>query len=238
MRTPYNLNVQQNCSGCELRKSGWFCDSSTSTLEALEASKFTAVYPKGSTLVVEGEQPRGVFVVCSGRVKLSTSSSEGRTLIVDTIEPGGLIGVGAVVLGKPYEITAETAEPAQVNFIARDAFLRLISTHADAGLRAAQQLSESVLRAHRDIRSLGLSQTTSEKLARLILNWCDNGEQTPRGVRLQVLLTHEEIAQTIGTTRETVTRILSDLKRKHIIDVKGSNFFVPNMEGLMQMVTV
>lgn len=238
MRTPYNLNVQQNCSSCDLRRAGWFCDTSPATVQSLEAVKFTAVYPKGSTLTVEGEQPRGVFVVCSGKVKLSTSSSEGRTLIVDTIEAGGVIGVSATVLDKPYEVTAETIEPAQVNFIARAEFLRLISTHSDAGMRAAQQLSESVYRAHRDIRALGLSQTTSEKLARLILNWCDTGEQTPRGMRLQVLLTHEEIAQTIGTTRETVTRILSDLKRKHIIDVKGSNFFVPDMPGLMNMVTV
>ena len=63
-----------------------------------------------------------------------------------------------------------------------------------------------------------------------------NGEQTPRGIRLSVLLTHEEVAQMIGTTRETVTRIFSDFKKRQIIEVKGSNIFVlakPKLEAMI-----
>jgi CRP/FNR family cyclic AMP-dependent transcriptional regulator len=76
-------------------------------------------------------------------------------------------------------------------------------------------------------------------VARLLLDWCDRtGEETTRGMRLKVLLTHEEIAQMIGTTRETVTRLLSDFKRKKIIDVKGSSMFVMNKSSLEHMVSV
>jgi len=106
-------------------------------------------------------------------------------------------------------------------------------------MHTAQQLSEKYHSAQREIRTLGLAQTTSEKLAKLILDWCErNGEATPKGIRLKVLLTHEEIAQMIGTTRETVTRLLSDFKRKKIIDVKGSTLLVVQKEGLEEMVTV
>lgn len=238
MPTPYNVNVQQHCHDCKLRQAGWFCDASNATLDSIESIKFTAVYPKGSVLFVEGEQPRGVYVLCSGKAKLTTSSTEGRTLIVDIVEAGEILGLSATVLGKPYEVSAETLEPGQVNFIAREDFLRLMATHPDATMHAAIRLSETVQRSQREIRTHGLSQTTSEKLARLILDWCKNGEQTARGVRLSVLLTHEEIAQILGTTRETVTRTLSDFKRKHLIDIKGSNFFVPQMAGLQDMVTV
>ncbi|HEX7190115.1 MAG TPA: Crp/Fnr family transcriptional regulator [Thermoanaerobaculia bacterium] len=210
-----------------------------STVTALDSVKFTGLYPKGSLLFVEGEEPRGVFILCSGRAKLTTSSTEGKTLIVKIAEPGEVLGASATILGKPYEVSAETIEPSQLNFIKRDDFLKFLGSHADACMHTAQQLSEKYHSAQREIRSLGLSQTTSEKLARLLLDWCDRtGEETARGMRLKVLLTHEEIAQMIGTTRETVTRLLSDFKRKKIIDVKGSSLFVTNKPQLEHMVSV
>ena len=239
MPTPYNLNVQQRCATCDLPKEGRFCQLSSAGLADLDTMKFTGVYPKGSVLFVEGEPPRGVFVLCSGRVKLTTSSSEGRTLIVKVAEAGELLGASASMLGTPYELSAETIEPSQLNFIRRDDFLRLLTAHTEACLHTAQQLSEKYHAAQREIRSLGLSQTTGEKLARLILDWCErDGDETPRGIRLQVLLTHEEIAQMIGTTRETVTRLLSDWRRKKMIEIKGSNLFVREFEAMSELVTV
>ena len=239
MPTPYNLNVQPHCTSCTLRtQPGRFCDMSNETVASMDSLKFTGTYPKGALLFVEGEQPRGVFVLCSGRVKLTTSSSEGKTLIVKMVDAGEILGVSATILGSAYEVSAETIEPAQVNFIGRDDFLRLLSSHADACMQTAKQLSKKYQAAQREIRSLGLAQTTSEKLAKLILGWCEDGEQTPRGVRLKMLLTHEEIGQMIGTTRETVTRLLSDFRRKKIIDVSGSTFFVAKATALHGMVSI
>jgi CRP/FNR family transcriptional regulator, cyclic AMP receptor protein len=238
MPTPYNLDVQHSCAACTVRGERLFCNMSTETMTGLDAIKFTAVYPKGSVLFVEGEQPRGVFILCSGRVKLTTSSTEGKTLIVKVAEPGEVLGASASILGRAYEVSAETLEPAQLNFIRRDDFMKFLSTYSEACMHTAQQLSEKYHAAQREIRSLGLSQTTGEKLARLLLDWCDrSGETTAKGVRVTVLLTHEEIAQMIGTTRETVTRLLSDFKRKKILDVKGSNVFVQRRDQLQQMVT-
>ena len=238
MPTPYNLNIMDQCTNCTIPRAGRFCDLSPKGLEDLQQMKYTGMYPKGSLLFVEGEKPRGVFILCSGKAKLTTSSSEGKTLIVRMAEAGEILGLGSAMLDTPYEQSAETVEPSQVNFIRREEFLRLINTHPEACLRAAQQLSKSVLSAERDIRTFGLSQTTSERLAKLILDWTKNGDETPKGIRVKVLLTHEEIAQMIGTTRETVTRVLTDFKRKKIIDVKGSTVLVPRTQGLMDLVTV
>jgi CRP/FNR family transcriptional regulator, cyclic AMP receptor protein len=239
MPSPYNLDIHNNCSECTVRAERLFCNMSPTTIAALDSVKFTGVYPKGSLLFVEGEQPRGVFILCSGRAKLTTSSTEGKTLIVKIAEPGEVLGASATILDKPYEVSAETLEPAQLNFIKRDEFLKFLTTHAEACMHTAQQLSEKYHSAQREIRSLGLSQTTGEKLAKLLLDWCDrNGEETTKGVRLKVLLTHEEIAQMIGTTRETVTRLLSDFKKKKIIDVKGSTVFVLAKQNLEHMVSI
>ena len=239
MPSPYNLEVEYNCSECRVRADRLFCNMSIGAVEALDSVKFTGLYPKGSLLFVEGEEPRGIFILCSGRAKLTTSSTEGKTLIVKIAEPGEVLGASATILGKPYEVSAETIEPSQLNFVKRDDFLKYLNTHSEACLHTAQQLSEKYHSAQREIRSLGLSQTTSEKLARLLLDWCNRGgEQTTKGIRLKVLLTHEEIAQMIGTTRETVTRLLSDFKKKKIIDVKGSSLFVLSRPQLEHLVSV
>lgn len=239
MPTPYNLDVNHSCSSCPNKTEGRFCDVPAATRSSLEKIKFTGVYPKGSLLFVEGEASRGVFILCKGKVKLTTSSSEGRTLIVRIAEAGEVLGGSAVLLDRPYEISAETLEPCQMNFIRKEEFLAWVQNDREAMMSVARQLSQDYYVAQREIRSFGLAQTTSEKLARLVLDWCDSrGEATDRGIRLKVLLTHEEIAQMIGTTRETVTRLLTSLRAKKVIDIKGSTFLVSKPKVLADMVTV
>ena len=238
MPSPYNLEIENNCVECARKADRLFCNMAPEAMQTLDSIKFTGVYPKGSVLFVDGEQPRGVFILCSGRAKLTTSSSEGKTLIVKIAEPGEVLGASATILGRPYEVSAETIEPSQLNFIKRDDFVRFLQEHVDACMHTAQQLSEKYQSAQREIRSLGLAQTTSEKVAKLLLNWCDAGEETPKGIRLKVLLTHEEIAQMVGTTRETVTRLLSEFKRRKIIEVKGSTVLVVKRNELESMVSI
>lgn len=233
MPTPYNLDVHNDCLECNVRHERMFCDLSPDALKALDAMKFTGIYPKGSMLFVEGESPRGVFFLCSGRAKLTTSSAEGKTLIVKIAEVGEVLGASATILGKPYEVSAETIEPSQLNFIRREDFLAFLRSHVEVCMHTAQQLSEKYQSAQRDLRSLGLSQTTSVKLARLLLDWATGqGEETTNGIRLTLLLTHEEVAQMIGTTRETVTRIFSTFRRRNLIEMKGANLFILDKKKL------
>lgn len=236
MPSPYNLQLQHDCTTCVLREGVAFCDLSESPLASLNEIKYSAPYPRGATLFVEGETPRGVFILCQGKAKLTTSSRDGRTLILKIAGPGEILGLSAAILGTPYEVTVETTEPSQITFVRETDFLSLMDRHPEFARRAAVQLSRNCQEAQRELRSLGLSHTTSEKLARLILDWATEGEQTPRGVRVRVVLTHEEIGQMLGTTRETVTRLFGDLKRKRVIDVQGSSVYVTKIEALQELV--
>jgi CRP/FNR family transcriptional regulator, cyclic AMP receptor protein len=239
MATPYNLAVNHDCTKCSHRTDRPFCNLEEKPVAALDAMKFTTVHAKGALLFVEGEDPRSVYVLCSGRVKLTMSSSDGRTLIVRIAEAGEVLGATATVLGKQYEMSAETIEPCQVNVIKKERFLEFLRQFPEASMRLSHQLSENCAAAHRDIRALGLSQTANEKMARLLLDWCENGGvQVQNGIRLKVLLTHEEIAQMIGATRETVTRVISDFKSRKLIEVKGSTMIVGNPPALQGMVTI
>ena len=181
---------------------------------------------------MEGQEPRGVFILCAGRVKLSTSSADGKTLIVRISDPGELLGLPATVTGTPYELTAEVLEPALVNFIWRTDFLKFLRENGEVGLRVAQQLGETYHTAIAEMRSIGLSHSAGEKLARFLLDWCaDHGEENGE-IRATLTLTHEEIAQVIGASRETVTRLFADFKKKQLLQMKGSTLIISNKAGL------
>ena len=222
-----------DCTRCTLRRPDSFCALKDETLATLNGLKFTSAYPKGATLFHEGEDPRGVFIICSGRVKLVASSSAGRTLIAKIAGQGEVLGTSAVVLNKAYELTAETLEPVQVTFVRADEFRRFLAANAEVSMRTALQLSNDCHQAHNELRTLGLGRSVRDRFTSLLLEWCS--EATPSngdGVRLKVLLTHEEIAQLIGTTRETVTRLLSQFRAERLIEVKGSTMIVKNPAAL------
>ena len=232
MRAPYGLEIIENCMSCPHREDKLFCNLSAPAVQRLAAIASAAAYPKGATLFVEGQTPRGVFIICSGRVKLSTSSADGRTLILRISEPGEVLGLPATVTGMPYELTADVIEPAQANFISRQDFLLFLREHGEAALRVAQQLGETYHAAIAEMRTIGLSHSAGEKLARFLLDLAVDHDTSKGDIKLTLTLTHEEIAQMIGASRETVTRLFSDFKRRQLLQIKGSTLIIKNKFGL------
>jgi CRP/FNR family transcriptional regulator, cyclic AMP receptor protein len=232
VRTPYGLEIIESCLSCPHREERLFCNLSPEAVQALSAITSPATYPKGATLFLEGQVARGVFILCNGRVKLSTSSADGRTLILRIADTGEVLGIPATVTGKPYELTAEVIEPTQANFIPRQDFLNFLRDHGDAALRVAQQLGEVYHSAIAEMRSIGLSHSVSEKLARFLLDVSASHGDAKGEVKFTLTLTHEEIAQMIGSSRETVTRLFSDFKKKQLVQVKGSTVIIRNKAAL------
>lgn len=238
MLTPYGLEIIESCLTCKMRSEKIFCDLPESAIESFEQIKYATAYPKGAILFVEGQAPRGIFVLCKGRVKLSICSTDGKTLILKIAEAGEVLGLSASVSGKSYELTAETIDPCQINFVKRDDFLHFLKEHPEACMRVAEELSEKYNTACREIRSLGLSHSAAEKLAKLLLDWsAKNGEGAKQEPRIKLALTHEEIAQMIGTSRETVTRLFAEMKKQEIVQAKGSTLVIRNKSALKALAT-
>jgi CRP/FNR family transcriptional regulator, cyclic AMP receptor protein len=235
-QSPYGLPVSDNCVTCKLRNSNYSCALSEASLEGLDHIKHATAYPEGALIFVEGQVPRGVYILCQGRAKLMTTNSDGRSLIVKIAQPGDILGLHAIVSGKPYELTVETLQPSQLAYVGREDFLRFLKSHGDACLQAAQQLSQECQSAYDVIRSIGLSHSVSEKMARLLLQWSSDVKVSDGIIRLKLSLTHEEMAQLIGTSRETVTRTLSQFKKQKLVDVSGSTLVIRNKSALERMV--
>jgi CRP/FNR family transcriptional regulator, cyclic AMP receptor protein len=236
MRAPYGLNILDNCLTCPVREEHVFCNLPAAAVQKLNDIKSTAVYPKSAMLFIEGQQPRGVFVLCAGKAKLSTSSSEGKTIITKISEPGDVLGINATISNRPYEVTAEMIEPGQANFIARDALMHFLREYGEVAVRVAEQLSRNYYTAYEEIRTLGLSASPSEKFAKLLLGWSNTATGNGDPLQVKLTLTHEEIAEMIGTTRETVSRLFSEFKKRQLVQLKGATLFIRNRPALQKMV--
>jgi CRP/FNR family cyclic AMP-dependent transcriptional regulator len=238
MNTPYGLEVIEDCIACPLLKDRVFCNLPKDALAGLDAISSTATYPKGAILFVEGQEPRGVFILCTGRVKLYGAAANGKSVIFRIADAGEIIGLPSTLSDKPYEVTAEILEPTQANFIHRNAFLGFLRQHGDAALKVAEMLSHIYYATCQEIRYLGLAGSAVEKFARFLLDLKPpkGAMETPGPERRTLTLTHEEIAEMIGTSRETVSRLITGFKRKNLIELHGSTLFLTNKKGLEELV--
>jgi CRP/FNR family transcriptional regulator len=178
-----------------------------------------------------------VFLLCRGSVKLSISAGDGKTVISHIATAGEVLGLSSSVTGNPYKTTAETLEPSQINFVRREDFIRLLARSASSCANAVHQLSHECEVNMDHIRALGLSHSAAEKLANVLLRWCDEqGKPSENGTRVQLLMTHEDISQLIGTSRETVTRLLKDFRDRKILSVRGSTLIIHDKAALQEMV--
>src|SRR5215475_5870423 len=228
MRGPYGFEPIDNCESCGLRAAGFFCQLEPPALKDFNAVRSTSTYPGGAVLYLEKQDPRGVFVLCAGEVKLSISSSAGRTMILRIAKPGEILGLMAVLTKTPYEVTAETLHPCQIAFIRREDFLNLLAKHPEIHRGVVKQLTTLYSGACEQLRTVGLSASAPERVARLLLEWASDGKPTKSGTQIKLPLTHEEIAEFVGTTRETVTRTLSDFRAKNLVTIQGSSLTVAN----------
>jgi CRP/FNR family transcriptional regulator, cyclic AMP receptor protein len=222
----------RECSSCDLRPSRMFCSLGPGALADFEALGTHSKLPRGATLFQENAPSQGVFVICTGQVKLSCTSREGRTLILKLAVPGDILGLGAVISESKYEVTAETAQPTEIKSIRREEFLTFLKKHGEASMHVAKALSEEYKSAFFDARRLALSGSTAGRLAGVLLEWGRAESCGKPEMRLTMALTHEELANLVGCSRETMTRMLGRFKREKLIRMHGVSIHIPSPERL------
>ena len=236
MKGPYGLELSEDCQNCKLRGNGFFCQFSNPVLQDFEEIRSSSVYPAGAVLFVEKQSCRGVYVLCEGEVKLSITSREGKTMIVKIAKAGEMLGLLAMISGTSYEVTAETLRPSQIVFINREEFLYFIGQHREAHQNMVKQLSAQYHATCELVRTLGLTSSVPEKLAKLLLDWSADAPKTKSGTKIKLPLTHEEIAECIGVTRETVSRTLGEFKQRKLIVLQGATLMIPDRAALERVV--
>jgi len=203
--------------------------------QELDDIKRIQYYPNRTVLFRQGEQPVGVFILRRGAVKLSITSSKGRAVILRIAGPGEMLGLSSVLTGEPCLATAEALEDTEVAYVERDQFLLLLLHNPEAALSVALHACSNYKNACRQISLLALCRSASERLAQFLLNWSTSKvfRDTQPG---WLGLTHEEISQVAGTTRETVTRTLMDFRKKGWASLASSRLAIQDKEALEKLV--
>jgi len=203
-------------------------------LQELESVTSFSFCAPGTVLFVEGQTPHEVFVLLEGHVKLFMNSHDGRRLIVHIAGPGEVLGLSSAFTSSLHRATAETLYPSRIACVGCEDLLKFLLVHPGAAQAAARELSESCDRTYTRLRTIGVTPSNRSKLARLLLEWAAQGKATDRGTQIHVALKHGEIAECIGTCRESVTRILRDLQRWNVIELRGSLLTITDFSALEQ----
>jgi CRP/FNR family cyclic AMP-dependent transcriptional regulator len=183
----------------------------------LDGLKTSSAFEPGAVAFHESAPCHSVFIVCEGRVKLTTASRSGQTLLLRLAGAGELLAAADAVSGVPYSSSAVAVEPSILASIPRETFLRLVGSYPAVACRLTRSLSAEYKFAQHETRFLGFGETSTARLARLLIDWATDergGGATPH---IPAYITHTDLAQAIGATRETVTRILSELRHRGVI---------------------
>lgn len=224
-----------NCLNCPQAYKHPFCNLSEKSRSFLEVNSIPMEYRRGNILFREGDECSAVFVICSGRVKISVSAREGRTFILRIAGPGDVLGMGSALGADEYEVTAEAIEPTQVHVLRTKLFKQMVQEFADASLGAARSLAKDYRAAFDGACLIALPGSPAGRLARLILDWAADAKYTGPHSSVTMPLTHEELASMTATSRETVTRTLGRFRKEKLISIRGVALTVLQPQALEQL---
>jgi CRP/FNR family cyclic AMP-dependent transcriptional regulator len=224
-----------NCLNCPQACKQSFCNIGEKSRTFLEVNSIPMEYRRGNILFREGDECSAVFVICSGRVKISATSRGGRTFILRIAGCGDVLGMSSALEGDDYEMTAEAIEPTQVRVLRTRLFKQMVEEFADAGLGAAKSLARDYRAAFDEACLIALPGSPAGRLARLILDWPADARRRGPQSSVNISLTHEELASMIATTRETVTRTLGQFRKEKLISIHGVALTVLQPQALEQL---
>lgn len=233
MRSPYGLEIVENCQRCKLRTGRVFCDLPESTLNTIQHLGFATACPKGMVLIAQGQAAREIAILCVGRVKISTASQTGKKICLGIAGAGTVLGLSAAISGMPHQVLIEALEPCQLRIIKTDRFLSLLRKDNVACFGAIMCLSNEVRKMNHCLRLIGLSHSATQRLAQVLIRWDMHEDDEPKDEpHLRFPLTHKELAEILGVSRETVTRLLSTFEARAIIHVRGTTLIIQDEQSL------
>ncbi len=186
-------------------------------------------------IYMPGDPGDSVFFVNGGRVKISRVTPDGKELTIAYRGPGEVFGELCIVDGRHREEMAEAMENALVTQVPRERFEKLLQVHLGLAYAMTQVMCERRREVERKMEDL-VFKDVNAKLAELLLDLCENyGVDDDRGTLVAVKITHQEMANLIGSTRETVSLTLSQFKRNKLIATDGRKVIVTDRDGLQAL---
>jgi CRP-like cAMP-binding protein len=207
-----------------LRHIPLFSEVGDDDLEALAALLIERRFPKHKTIVEEGLPGDYMYVIREGRVQVSKLSDDGREKILEFLEAGDFFGEMSLLDNAPRSASCRALTESRVLALSRNDFLNAMRKSPDLAMAVVQELTRRLRQIDEQASSLSFQRVKERTMGLLTRLAKDGGDG---GRRMTPALTHQQIADMIGTSRETVTRALKGLKEQGWLEQEGKKYLVP-----------
>lgn len=201
-------------------------------LEKIDSISLMRTYSKGRIIFMEGEPGEAFYYIKSGLVKISKLSSDGREHILHILNEGHVFAEVTLFSNSPYPATAEILEDAQIGIIKNNDLEKLIVENPELSLELIKYLNKRLVEAQNKVRNLALYDTFGRTAQALVKLAEDYGKKTSQGIELDLNLSRQELANIVGTTRETVIRVLAAFKKEKSIELEKSTIVIKNVDKI------
>lgn len=223
------------CENCEFRSKSLFGTLCREDLVQFQPHKQLRQYRRRALLFGQGSNPSGLFCVASGQVKIFQVGIDGRDQIVRLAGPGDPIGYRALFADEPYNASAEALEDSEVCFIDRATVLNLLENKPLFMRRLLQWLCQDLRQAEERMRQFAQKPVRERLAETLLLLGQAFGRPVPEGLKLEIRLTRQEIAELAGTVLETAVRAMSEFRREGLLSGEGRALILPDPASMARV---
>ena len=233
-----NLKIPIKLENVEFLKSvPIFSELNDDTLTKLAKSGSIQSFTKDSIILSEMEAGSALFVIISGKVKISRISTEedDKEVILSILNPADFFGEMALLDGLTRSATATAMEDSKIFLLQRNDFLELLNTHPEVSISLLQELTQRLRAAGMKIKALSLKDAEG-KVATVLLQLADDIGKIKNGVvEIEKLPYQHELANMAGTSRETISRTLHSFAKKGLVELEGSKLRIVSYEKFKEL---
>ena len=228
-----NSEGHSKCEQCIIRQFNSLKSLTKNELVRISGCKTSKIIKKGEPLFQEGEHINGIFCIKDGLCKVSKMSDNGRDQIIHLIRKGDIIGERSLINDEVSNLKAVAVNDMEVCFIPKEEIIRDLQNNSNFSMDMLKKMASSLKNADNVIVDMA-QKTVKQRLADTLIFLDEKFEKTEEG-SIGISLTREDIANIIGTATESAIRLLSDFKKKKLINLKGKQIFVLNIPELQQI---
>lgn len=215
-----------------LKNCDLFSRLTSSQIAHLESRSVAKRYERGGVVYLPSDQNDSVALLASGRVRLYHLTGEGKQAVLAIMDPGEMFGELALMEDGARDEFAEAMEKSTVILIPREEIQALMAEYPDVAMGVTRLMGFRRQRVERRLKSL-LFRSNRERLVHLLLELSEKyGQETEEGVRIGIKLSHQELANIIGSTRETVTVLLGELQTEGSLVIKRRQLIIRQLRRL------
>ncbi|GGE50442.1 cAMP-binding protein [Pullulanibacillus camelliae] len=219
-----------------LRRVPIFSELLDSELQRLSSIMTERVYGKKEFIFMEGEKRQAIYFICSGTIKTFKVNEKGNEQIINILQSGEMFPHVGFFDEGPYPATAEVIKEAELLSLRLDDFNALLMEYPAIAIKVMRIMGQKIVLLSQRIQEL-ISEDVRHRIIHTLIRLNDEAGKVESGqVTLEIPMTNQDFANLVGTSRETINRILNDLKKQNLIDFDRQKIVIWDIERLRQCV--